>query len=731
MAPEQHERGTADTRSDQYALCVVLWEALYGATKALVEAKQRAHLRRPSSSVPDWVHTAIVRGLAAAPEKRWPSVDALVDALALGQSRTRRRRVFAGFGLATCVALGGVSWQQWDRSRHVAACERAGESIAEVWNDDIREGLRSALVGTGVSHAEETADKVMPWFDGQAQDWQTAQTETCLAAEVHDTWDADLLDRGLWCLEERRMEFEALVTELSSGEAKSVEAAVPAAAGLRQVGPCRDGDLLRRRSSPPKERRDEIRSVRAELSRATALQQTGAYDEGLALVRDALSRAESLKWPPLIAEAYFGLGALLESTGDYEGATETLEAAYFGATKAGGAPEVAVAAAVQLVYVVGYRLARNEEGLRWSRHAEVALASAPDLAQIRKATLLGNLANLDHAKGAYENAKTLYERALAIRETALGPEHPQVATILNNLAAAHRATGANAEAKALYEHGLAILENALGPEHPMVATILSNLGNVYASMGSFEEAKALHGRALVIQEKALGPEHSDLASSLNNLASVHHDIGENEEAKTLYERALVIQEKALGPEHPRVATSLNNLANVQHDIGADETAKTLHERALAIREQALGPEHPDVASSLENLAEVHHATGAHEEAKSLYERALAIREQALGSEHPSVTNALIGLGNVALAQHRAGDGVLLVERAVRLREATRARTIDIAETRFLLGQTLWESNRERPRAVDLAEQARDAYQDAGATELADVEAWLAIHEGSQ
>jgi hypothetical protein len=95
-----------------------------------------------------------------------------------------------------------------------------------------------------------------------------------------------------------------------------------------------------------------------------------------------------------------------------------------------------------------------------------------------------------------------------------------------------------------------------------------------------------------------------------------------------------------------------------------------------------------------------------------------------------VTNALIGLGNVALAQHRAGDGVLLVERAVRLREATRARTIDIAETRFLLGQTLWESNRERPRAVDLAEQARDAYQDAGATELADVEAWLAIHEGS-
>ena len=36
--------------------------------------------------------------------------------------------------------------------------------------------------------------------------------------------------------------------------------------------------------------------------------------------------------------------------------------------------------------------------------------------------------------GDYAKAEPLYRRALAIREKALGPEHPDTATSLNNLA---------------------------------------------------------------------------------------------------------------------------------------------------------------------------------------------------------------------------------------------------------------------------------------------------------
>ncbi|MEL6338224.1 MAG: tetratricopeptide repeat protein [Pseudomonadota bacterium] len=38
------------------------------------------------------------------------------------------------------------------------------------------------------------------------------------------------------------------------------------------------------------------------------------------------------------------------------------------------------------------------------------------------------------AQGNYDEAKPLYERAIAIGEKALGAEHPDLATWLNNLA---------------------------------------------------------------------------------------------------------------------------------------------------------------------------------------------------------------------------------------------------------------------------------------------------------
>ncbi len=62
------------------------------------------------------------------------------------------------------------------------------------------------------------------------------------------------------------------------------------------------------------------------------------------------------------------------------------------------------------------------------------------------ATSLNNLAFLYDAQGKYAEADPLYKRALAIRENALGPEHPSVATSLENYADLLRKTGRDAEA---------------------------------------------------------------------------------------------------------------------------------------------------------------------------------------------------------------------------------------------------------------------------------------------
>ncbi len=102
MAPEQF-RGQGDARSDQFSLCVVLYEAIHGrlpfpgeTAEALYEATSRGKLRAwpEHVDVPRPVRAVLRRGLAPKAEDRYPSMTALMDALdrAMAHDAVPRRR---------------------------------------------------------------------------------------------------------------------------------------------------------------------------------------------------------------------------------------------------------------------------------------------------------------------------------------------------------------------------------------------------------------------------------------------------------------------------------------------------------------------------------------------------------------------------------------------------------------------------------------------------------------
>ena len=75
-------------------------------------------------------------------------------------------------------------------------------------------------------------------------------------------------------------------------------------------------------------------------------------------------------------------------------------------------------------------------------------------------------------------------------------------------------------AKAHYERALAIGELALGPDHPNVATYLNSLGSVLRDLGDLAGAKEQIGRALQIFTERLGEEHPNTVLVRNNLNSL-------------------------------------------------------------------------------------------------------------------------------------------------------------------------------------------------------------------
>ncbi len=114
MAPEHHLGRPIDARSDQFSFCVALFEALHGHRPLLGNSWQtlspqvmRGGLEAVAASrkFPPHLRRTVLRGLSAAPERRFPDMDALLAELMRDPTRrVLRRNLALGTGVAAVVA---------------------------------------------------------------------------------------------------------------------------------------------------------------------------------------------------------------------------------------------------------------------------------------------------------------------------------------------------------------------------------------------------------------------------------------------------------------------------------------------------------------------------------------------------------------------------------------------------------------------------------------------------
>jgi len=204
MAPEQRAGARPDARSDQYSFCAALYEGLYGArVEAPAEGATGAAVRA-GARVPPWLAAALARGLATAPEARWPTIDALLAALAADPAAARRRRrrtlalavslVLLGSAAATLLALGAAAWSRSRSEREaearLAAIEpRVEQQAREDRRAEARELLREF---SELSGARGTAAHARAWLRQAARD--RAAGDVPGAVESLAEVDVDVLD---------------------------------------------------------------------------------------------------------------------------------------------------------------------------------------------------------------------------------------------------------------------------------------------------------------------------------------------------------------------------------------------------------------------------------------------------------------------------------------------------------------------------------------------------------
>jgi tetratricopeptide (TPR) repeat protein len=223
----------------------------------------------------------------------------------------------------------------------------------------------------------------------------------------------------------------------------------------------------------------------------------GQTKEAEALLTQSLASVERLKGAdhPEVADILQNLAAVLAASDDarrVERSLPLLERAAAVRARALGPEHPGVASPLHTMAMVDLSLARRAGAWRM-----------PDLrAVVRPSPASSSRPSL--SREAYlDRAGRGFERSLAIREKALGPDHRDVAASLRGLASVQVERGDYARAEPLMRRSLAISEKALPPDHPALAVVLDDYASILGNArkgGADAEVKALKTRARAIRD---------------------------------------------------------------------------------------------------------------------------------------------------------------------------------------------------------------------------------------
>ena len=148
-----------------------------------------------------------------------------------------------------------------------------------------------------------------------------------------------------------------------------------------------------------------------------------------------------------------------------------------------------------------------------------------------------------HEAQAFEKAIPIFEKVFELRKIRFGRDHPVTLITMNNLASSYKALGKTEKAIALHEQTVEIFRSKLGTEHPQTLSAMNNLGASYWRAGQYDKAAKIFEQCLPALENALGRNNYNTQMTVLNLGINYYELGRLDEAIPLLEEAYQFSEK--------------------------------------------------------------------------------------------------------------------------------------------------------------------------------------------
>ncbi len=695
MAPEQFASGHVDARTDQFAFCVSLFEALHGqrpfsgaTVRELAEAVRAGMApddKAGAGDVPPWLDRAVHRGLSVAQGDRFSSMRELLEALA-PPSAARGSRWWVAAVVAASALTVAAAVVATRRKPPAAAplCSGGPGEMGAVWGEPQRRAVHIGFDGTGAPFAADAFRSVERGLDAYSQAWVADYTQACEATRVRGEQSEKLLDQRMLCLDQRKKEVAALVALFSRADESTIEKSAEAVSTLPlSLSLCSASALIGAPVVPADPaQRANLDAVHEGLATATALSEAGRYKEALAIAKPAVLQAQALAYEPAVAEARYSLADIELALGDLDtGVKDGLDAAFDAESMRMDA--LAARAWGNLMFRAAGHPNYGDPHL----YGRLAMGAADRVGGdgLLQGTLLGFSSWVYFQEQKFPESLDASERAASLVGQTLGTDSVAYAKQLNHVATALSGVGRLSDASADLERVMKIYTDVMGPDHPNAGLALANLGYMRYLLGDYEGAVDMNRRALVTVERAFGPDHPHVGLTLLRIGTALTDAGRPAEARPYEERALRIFEARFAPTDLQLAMTHYMMGEMELKAGNLRAAEKESQRAVALYRSETGEPLPFASGALDTLAREHRARHQLARASRDADEAVAILEKAHGDAQ-SLAECLTTQGELLEEQGAPEKARGPAERAVQLFETHPGDPHKLARARALVAR---------------------------------------------
>ena len=236
-------------------------------------------------------------------------------------------------------------------------------------------------------------------------------------------------------------------------------------------------------------------------------------------------------------------------------------------------------------------------------HRKLATNGQGDVLDLRNELMaMSALGQVRFSKGDADVAAKLFIEAHERAEAAFGSEDPGTIMFLHNLAHVKMNTGKANEAIPMIKQCLEVSRKTNGEDHMETMLAMGNLAQAYYFTGDLKNAIVHTKEVLELMEEHLGHDHIHTLTSTYNLGRYLEMDGDLDSAVKYLERAKERRTEVLGELHPSTLLTCRSYGVVLVKHGKVDSAVEVLDAFLRLKEKAAGDAKAEYAAAIHRVA---------------------------------------------------------------------------------------------------------------------------------